>query len=75
MDGLGYKTSEIPSISAIKRINSLHLKDAVGRQVAGLQYNGKSIQSLREIGFMCRNRSGVHRSVKAMDERNDRGIQ
>ncbi|NQE53880.1 hypothetical protein C5S29_09830 [ANME-1 cluster archaeon GoMg3.2] len=43
MDGLGYKTSEIPSISAIKRINSLHLKDAVGRQVAGLQYNGKSI--------------------------------
>jgi transposase InsO family protein len=95
MDGLGYKTSEIPSISTIKRIikrnklkvnkrerykrvhskgrhtilnpkhidelhqmdfvgprhiqgygpiNSLHLKDVVGRQVAGQQYNVEFLQ-------------------------------
>ena len=49
MDGLGYKTSEVPSISAIKRINSLHLKDAVGRQVAGLQYNEKSMDNVMDF--------------------------
>lgn len=100
MDGLGYKTSEIPSISTIKRIikrnklkvnkrerykrvhskgrhtilkpkridelhqidyvgprhikgygpiNSLHLKDVVGRQVAGQQYNEKSMDNVMEF--------------------------
>jgi len=31
-------------------INSLHLKDVVGRQVAGLQYNGKSMDNV--MGFL-----------------------
>jgi uncharacterized protein with HEPN domain len=29
-----------------------------------LQELKEKIQSLREIGFICRNRSGVHRSIK-----------